>query len=117
MGTTSTITPPRPNWLMQPETVLSVGLSGVLVIMLIPLPPLLLDLRLAGNLSVSILLLLVTLNTHRALDLAVFPSLLLLLTLFRLALNVATTRLILLSGHAGEIVNAFGNFVAGGNLV
>ncbi|HWL09040.1 MAG TPA: flagellar biosynthesis protein FlhA [Planctomicrobium sp.] len=113
----ATVTPTRPNWLVQPETVLSVGLLGVLVIMLIPLPPLLLDLLLAVNLSISILLLLVTLNTRRALDLAVFPSLLLLLTLFRLALNVATTRLILLSGHAGEIVNAFGNFVVGGNLV
>jgi len=113
----NTPTTPRQSILMQPETLLSVGLLGVLVIMLIPLPPLLLDLLLAANLSVSILLLLVTLNTRRALDLAVFPSLLLLLTLFRLSLNVATTRLILLSGHAGEIVNAFGNFVVGGNLV
>lgn len=85
--------------------------------MLLPLPPILLDMLLAANLSVSILLLLITLNTRRALDLAVFPSLLLLLTLYRLALNVATTRLILLTGHAGEIVNAFGNFVVGGNLV
>lgn len=93
------------------------GLLGVLVIMLIPLPPVLLDLLLAGNLSVSILLLLVTLNTRRALDLAVFPSLLLLLTLYRLSLNVATTRLILLSGDAGSIVEAFGHFVIGGNLV
>ncbi len=87
------------------------------MIMLLPLPPILLDMLLAANLSVSILLLLITLNTRRALDLAVFPSLLLLLTLYRLALNVATTRLILLTGHAGEIVNAFGNFVVGGNLV
>ncbi len=107
----------RSSWIAQPETALSVGLLGVLAIMLVPLPPVLLDLLLAANLSVSILLLLVTLNTRRALDLAVFPSLLLLLTLFRLSLNVATTRLILLSGHAGEIVEAFGNFVVGGNLV
>ncbi len=110
-------TPTRSNWLSQPETVLSVGLLGVLVIMLFPLPPLLLDVLLAANISGSILLLLVTLNTRRAIELSVFPSLLLLLTLFRLALNVATTRLILLSGHAGEIVEAFGNFVVGGNLV
>jgi flagellar biosynthesis protein FlhA len=107
----------RSHWLYQSETLLSAGLLGVLAIMLIPLPPLLLDLLLACNLSLSILLLLVTLNTRRALELAVFPSLLLLLTLFRLSLNVATTRLILLSGDAGSIVTAFGNFVVGGNLV
>jgi flagellar biosynthesis protein FlhA len=107
----------RSHWLYQSETLLSAGLLGVLAIMLIPLPPLLLDLLLACNLSLSILLMLVTLNTRRALELAVFPSLLLLLTLFRLSLNVATTRLILLSGDAGSIVTAFGNFVVGGNLV
>lgn len=109
-------TTPKSNWLYQSETLLSMGLLGVLVIMLLPLPPLLLDLLLAGNLSVTILLLLVTLGTKRALDLAVFPSLLL-LTLYRLSLNVATTRLILLSANAGNIVSAFGEFVVGGNLV
>lgn len=114
---TTTTAPTRTSLLSQPETILSLGMLGVLVIMLLPLPPILLDTLLAANLSVSILLLLITLNTRRALDLAVFPSLLLLLTLYRLALNVATTRLILLTGHAGEIVNAFGNFVVGGNLV
>lgn len=114
---TTTTAPTRTSLLSQPETILSLGMLGVLVIMLLPLPPILLDMLLAANLSVSILLLLITLNTRRALDLAVFPSLLLLLTLYRLALNVATTRLILLTGHAGEIVNAFGNFVVGGNLV
>ncbi|WP_437204142.1 flagellar biosynthesis protein FlhA [Planctomicrobium sp. SH664] len=107
----------RTSWLYQSETLLSVGLLAVLGIMLIPLPPVLLDLLIAANLSVTILLMLVTLNTRRALDLTVFPSLLLLLTLFRLSLNVATTRLILLSAHAGSIVAAFGNFVVGGNLV
>lgn len=110
-------TPTRSNWLAQSETLLSAGLLGVLVIMLIPLPPLLLDMLLAANLSVSILLMLITLSTRKALEFAVFPSLLLLLTLFRLSLNVATTRLILLSGNAGSIVEAFGNFVVGGNLV
>lgn len=109
--------PKKVNWLNQSETLLSMGLLGVLVIMLIPLPPLLLDLLLAGNLSITILLLLVTMGTKRALDLTVFPSLLLLLTLYRLSLNVATTRLILLSGNAGSIVSAFGDFVVGGNLV
>lgn len=109
--------PVRSNWLSQSETLLSAGLLGVLVIMLIPLPPVLLDLLLAANLSVSILLMLITLNTRKALEFAVFPSLLLLLTLYRLSLNVATTRLILLNGQAGTIVEAFGNFVVGGNLV
>lgn len=109
--------PARSNWFSQSETLLSAGLLGVLVIMLIPLPPVLLDLLLAANLSISILLMLITLNTRKALEFAVFPSLLLLLTLFRLSLNVATTRLILLNGQAGSIVEAFGNFVVGGNLV
>ena len=107
----------RSHWLYQSETLLSMGLLGVLMIMLVPLPPALLDLLLACNISVTILLMLVTLSAKRAMDLAVFPSLLLLLTLVRLSLNVATTRLILLSAHAGNIVTAFGNFVVGGNLV
>jgi flagellar biosynthesis protein FlhA len=99
------------------EAVLSLALLGVLVVLLVPLPPLLLDLLLALNLAVTILLLLVTLAATKPLDFSVFPTLLLLLTLFRLSLNVATTRQILLSGHAGSIVAAFGNFVVGGNLV
>ncbi len=99
------------------ELVLSVALLGVLVVLLVPLPPPLLDLLLALNLGMTILLLLVTLSATKALDFSVFPSLLLLLTLFRLALNVATTRLILLKGSAGHIVATFGNFVVGGSLV
>lgn len=99
------------------EALLPVGLLGVLVIMLVPLPPVLLDLLLAGNLSLTILLLLVTMGTKRALDLSVFPSLLLLLTLYRLSLNVATTRLILLSANAGKLVQAFGDYVVGGDLI
>ncbi|MEW4526353.1 flagellar biosynthesis protein FlhA [Maioricimonas sp. JC845] len=104
-------------WLQHSETLLSVGLLGVLLVMIIPLPPFVLDLVLAVNLSMSILLLLVTFGAQRALELSVFPSLLLLLTLFRLALNVATTRRILLSADAGRIVTAFGEFVVGGDLV
>ncbi len=99
------------------ELALSVALLGVLVVLLVPLPPPLLDLLLALNLGLTLLLLLVTLGATKALDFSVFPSLLLLLTLFRLALNVATTRLILLKGSAGHIVSAFGNFVVGGSLV
>ncbi len=88
-----------------------------LIVMLVPLPPALLDVLLAANLGMTTLLLLVTLSAKRALELSVFPSLLLLLTLYRLSLNVATTRLILLNGDAGHIVTAFGNDVVGGQLV
>jgi flagellar biosynthesis protein FlhA len=99
------------------ELLLSLALLGVLVVLLIPLPPMLLDLLLAANLSVTILLLLITLGVKRPLDISVFPSLLLLLTLYRLSLNVATTRLILLDADAGRIISTFGDFVVGGNLI
>ncbi len=99
------------------EVMLSFGLLGVLVVLLIPLPPMLLDMLLASNLAVTILLLLTTINVTQPLDISVFPSLLLLMTLYRLSLNVATTRLILLHGDAGRIVSTFGGFVVGGNLV
>ena len=99
------------------ETTLSVGLLSGLVVMLVPLPTPLLDALLACNLGATFLLLLITLNAKQAMELSVFPSLLLLLTLFRLALNVATTRLILLDADAGKIVTAFGNYVVGGQLI
>src|SRR5581483_8585095 len=101
----------------QSEVILSVATLGLLVILLVPLPTMLLDLLLAFSLGVSILLLLVTLSVKQALEFSVFPSLLLLLTLFRLTLNVATTRLILLNGEAGKIVHTFGSIVIGGSLV
>lgn len=99
------------------ETMLSLSLLGIVAIMLVPLPPFVLDLLLAINISFSILLLLITLGVRRALDLSVFPSLLLVLTLYRLSLNVASTRRILLSANGGSLVAAFGSFVVGGNLV
>jgi flagellar biosynthesis protein FlhA len=99
------------------EIILSLGLLGVLIVLLVPLPPVLLDMLLAGNLAITILLLLLTVNVTQALDISVFPSLLLLMTLYRLSLNVATTRLILLDGDAGKIVATFGGFVVGGNLI
>ena len=88
-----------------------------LVVLIVPLPAFLLDTFIAANLAIAILLLLTTLNAKRPLDVAVFPALLLLMTLYRLALNVATTRLILLDGSAGKIVDAFGDLVVGGNLI
>ena len=114
---TNTTKPFTGNWMQQSETLLSFGMLLGLVVMLVPLPQWLLDVLLAGNLAATLLVLLVTLSAKRALDLSVFPSLLLLLTLYRLSLNVATTRLILLDGDAGHIVTAFGNYVVGGQLV
>lgn len=103
--------------MQQSEALLSFGLILGLAVMLVPLPQWLLDMLLAANLAATVLLLLVTLSARRALELTVFPSLLLLLTLYRLSLNVATTRLILLEGDAGHIVTAFGSYVVGGQLV
>ena len=99
------------------ELVLSLALLGILGVLLVPLPTQLLDLLLAFNMAMTILLMLITLSATRPLDFSVFPSLLLMMTLFRLALNVATTRLVLLQANAGFIVSAFGNFVVAGNLV
>lgn len=89
----------------------------VIVMMIVPLPPALLDLLIAINISMALAILVTTLYVPRALDFSVFPSLLLLTTLFRLAINVSVTRLILLEADAGHVVEAFGNFVVGGNVV
>ena len=89
----------------------------IVVMMVIPLPTWLIDILLAVNITVGVVTLLVTFYVKRALELSVFPTLLLIATLFRVALNVSTTRLILLNGYAGEMINAFGNFVVGGNYI
>lgn len=105
-------------WFFQrTDLLLSLAFLGVLVVLLFPLPPLLLDLLLAANIGVSVLLLMITISAKKPLDISVFPSLLLLMTLYRLSLNVGTTRQILLNGNAGAIVSTFGSFVVGGNLV
>ena len=85
--------------------------------MVIPLPPFLIDLFITLNISAALMIVVATLYVPRALDFSAFPSLLLLTTLFRLAINVSVTRLILLHGDAGHVVTAFGNFVVGGNVV
>jgi flagellar biosynthesis protein FlhA len=97
-------------------------LVGIVLLMVVPLPPMLLDLLLATSIAVSVALLLVALQVERVLDLSVFPSILLFVTLLRLALNVASTRLILLHGAegshaAGNVIRAFGEFMIGGNYV
>ena len=89
----------------------------VVVMMIVPLPPFLLDLAITLNISAALMIVVATLYVPRALDFSAFPSLLLLTTLFRLAINISVTRLILLEGDAGHVVTAFGNFVVGGNVV
>ncbi len=99
------------------NVILAIGLITVLATLIIPLPTTLLDLLLACSVSLAIAVLIVTLSTRESLELSTFPSLLLFVTLFRLSLNVASTRLILLQGDAGRIIQTFGGFVAGGSLV
>ncbi|WP_309233610.1 flagellar biosynthesis protein FlhA [Conexibacter sp. W3-3-2] len=89
----------------------------IVVMLVVPLPPALLDLAITLNISLALAIVVATLYIPRALDFSAFPSLLLLTTLFRLAINVSVTRLILLEGDAGHVVEAFGNFVVGGNVV
>jgi len=95
----------------------SLAAVGIIAIMVIPLPPLALDVLLSFNLAATFMTFLLTVYIKRPLDFSVFPSLLLLITLFRLSLNVASTRLILLHAYAGEVIQAFGYFVVGGNYV
>ncbi len=99
------------------DVVLAVGVILILALMIIPLPPMLLDVLLALNITMAILILMVSLYITNPLELSVFPGLLLILTIFRLSLNVASTRLILGEGYAGDVINAFGSFVVRGNYV
>jgi flagellar biosynthesis protein FlhA len=89
----------------------------IVAMMVIPLPTLMLDILLIINLSISIMILLITMNTKEPLDFSIFPALLLLTTLFRLALNVSSTRTILSTAKAGAVIETFGDFVIGGNMV
>lgn len=99
------------------DVIIAAAIITIVLMMIIPLPTMLLDLLLCLNVTLALTIVLVTIYNVEALDLSVFPSLLLLTTLFRLALNVSSTRLILLEGYAGEVITAFGNFVVGGNAV
>jgi flagellar biosynthesis protein FlhA len=104
------------------DVVMPLAIIGILLIMIVPVPPFLMDLLLTLSITTSLLILFVGIYTIHPLDFSVFPSLLLVVTLFRLALNVATTRLILLNGNqgtqaAGHLIEAFGQFVIGGNYV
>jgi flagellar biosynthesis protein FlhA len=99
------------------DIILAVFVIGIIGVLIIPVPAGFLDFALAFNITFSLVILLTTLYITRPLDLSVFPGMLLIVTLMRLALNVASTRLILSEGYAGEVINSFGNFVVRGNYV
>jgi flagellar biosynthesis protein FlhA len=108
--------------LMRGDVALAAGVLFILAIMLMPMPAWMMDVLLAVSISSSILVLMTALMIQKPLEFTTFPTLLLLTTMFRLALNVASTRLILSEGHqgpesAGQVINAFGDFVMGGNFV
>ncbi|HCC33822.1 MAG TPA: EscV/YscV/HrcV family type III secretion system export apparatus protein [Clostridiales bacterium] len=96
---------------------LAAGVGAIVLAIVLPLPPLLLDLLLSFNLSLSLVILFTSLYTREPVQFSSFPSLLLITTLFRLALNVSATRLILLNASAGQVIDSFGRFVVGGNAV
>lgn len=99
------------------DIVVAVGIITIVMMMIVPLPPFILDFLLLLNITMALTIIMVAVYNTEPLDFSVFPSLLLITTLFRLALNVSSTRLILLDGYAGEVIMAFGNFVVGGNAV
>ena len=110
------------NLLNRPDLFLAIGVMGILVVLIFPLPALLLDLLLALSIILSVLVLMTALFIEEPLEFSAFPTVLLIVTMFRLALNLASTRLILAHGHegsaaAGHVIEAFGNFVMGGNFV
>jgi len=99
------------------DIVLAIGLVIIVIMMVIPIPAPFLDLLLTINISLAVVILLVCLYTQEPLDYSSFPTVLLIATLFRLGLNVSSTRLILLNGQAGNVISSFGEFVVGGNYV
>jgi flagellar biosynthesis protein FlhA len=99
------------------DVFLAVGVLLILALMILPMPPFMLDILLAANITLAILILMVSMYINSPLDLSVFPGLLLIITIFRLSLNIASTRLILGDAYAGEVINAFGSFVVQGNYV
>ncbi len=113
----SALARPRRRRIGVADAALAALVIAVVGLMIVPLPTWLLDLLLATNLAMSVVILLVSLYVSDALKIAAFPTLLLITTLFRLALNVSSTRLILLQADAGEVIRAFGTFVVRGNYV
>ncbi|WP_028611021.1 flagellar biosynthesis protein FlhA [Paenibacillus harenae] len=98
------------------DLVILFGVIGIVLMMIIPIPVLLLDVLIILNISMALMILLIAMNTKEALDFSIFPAILLITTLFRLALNVSTTRNILSHAEAGEVVATFGSWVGGGQI-
>ncbi|MGZ6752159.1 MAG: FHIPEP family type III secretion protein, partial [Nocardioides sp.] len=94
-----------------------VGIVMIVVMLVVPLPAIVLDLLIAMNITGALLVLMVAMFVARPLDFAAFPAVILVMTLFRLALNVSATRLVLLHGYAGKVIDTFGHFVVGGSLI
>ncbi|WP_347353534.1 flagellar biosynthesis protein FlhA [Acetoanaerobium noterae] len=99
------------------DIAITIGIIFIILMIIIPIPLFLVDILLSLNISLALLILLISMYNKEALDFSVFPSLLLITTLFRLSLNITTTRYILSEGNAGQVIEAFGNFVMGGNPV
>ncbi|MFA6940374.1 MAG: flagellar biosynthesis protein FlhA [Clostridiaceae bacterium] len=99
------------------DVLVAFGVMGIVLMMIIPLPTFLLDILIAFNITLSLIIILMTLFTTEVLQFSVFPTLLLITTLFRLGLNISSTRLILTQANAGKIIEAFGNFVAGDSYI
>ena len=110
-----------PSWLTRvtkySDVIIALGVITIVIMMIIPLPPFILDLFLTTNITLGLMIVMIAIYNTEPLQFSVFPSLLLVTTLFRLALNVSSTRLILLEGYAGEVIKSFGEFVIGGNAV
>ncbi len=104
-------------FMKQRDMLIVLGIVAILIVMIIPVPTWMIDILLAGNLCLALIILLVSMYNKEALEFSVFPSLLLTITLFRLSLNVATTRLILGQADAGRVIEVFGTFVTKGNPV
>lgn len=99
------------------DILIGFGVIGIVLMIIIPLPPFILDALLVLNISLSVLILLMTIFSTNVLQLSIFPTILLITTLFRLGLNISSTRLILSEGYAGNVIEAFGSFVVRGNYV
>jgi flagellar biosynthesis protein FlhA len=114
---TTQAAPAAPSVLRRSDAFLAAAVVGIVAMMIIPLPPVVLDVLIVLNITFSLTILLVALNIREPLEFSSFPPLLLIATLFRLGLNVSAARLVLLNAHAGEVINSFGKVVVGGNTV
>src|SRR6478736_2768713 len=103
--------------LARADLLFAIGLFGTVLLLVLPVPPILIDLFLALNIGMSLLVLLAIVYVKDPPEFSGFPTLLLALTLFRLALNISTTRQVLVSGYGGEVIQAFGHFVIRGNYI